>query len=89
MLHRFGNTEIHQPDAHTCGKQHRNPRKERIIGFAFVSSQPDIAVFTEHQVKQENDENRYRPDINIVEIDKNKLLDGIEQVFCKLRVNSR
>src|SRR5690606_24763474 len=81
MLHRFGHPEVHQSNPHTCGKQHGNPRKERIIGLALVPSQPDIAVFTEHQINKEQNENRYRPNIDIIEVLKYESLDCIEHIF--------
>ncbi|MNM89328.1 hypothetical protein D3C81_1015580 [compost metagenome] len=77
VLHRLCDTEIHQTDPHSRGKQHRDPRKERILGLTVVTSKLDVTKFTKHQVNEEYDKKRNSPDVNPIEIDKYKLFDNI------------
>ncbi len=76
MLHRLSDTEIHQTNSHSRGKQHGDPRKERILGLTVVTSKLDVTKFTKHEVNEEYDKKCNSPDVHPIEIDKYKLFDN-------------
>lgn len=49
--------------------------------FAVISPQSYFSVLTEHKVYQENNEYRNSPDINPVQVDKDEVLDLIQETF--------
>ena len=56
MGERFGDTEKHQPDAHTRREQHGEPRPKAKFRLFFVAAQLDVAEAADRKCEQEEEE---------------------------------
>ena len=79
MLHRFGNAEIHEADAHAGGKQHGEPGHIGKVGFRIVGTEPQPAGRTKSQHQNDHHEGRHRSDVEPAERIDRPTLRRLEQ----------
>ena len=59
-----------------------------MFGPAVIVTQPYFTVFAEHEVNQKDDETSYCPHINPVEVDKNEILNEVQNFISHLRIEN-
>lgn len=56
MHHGLANAEIHQPYAHTGGKQHRQPGGKAELRAGIIGAEANMAIITDGQHQQQDQE---------------------------------
>jgi len=78
---RLAHAEIHQPDAHAGGEQHRQPSPQAEFRFGIVRAKLDLAVIAERNTDQRQHKNRHCQHIKPAEVHGNPALDGFKKTL--------
>ena len=83
MHKRFANAEKHEPDTHTCGKEHRKPRDIFVLGLSVIRTQLYLARFTKSQNKNAYQDDGDGQHVKPTEILGNEALHTFENLGRK------